>query len=84
MAGRGSVTQVTDSRERVRTLAGLAIEENHRMWFFSQALPRLAPERRTRTKPTHFSNWHIEVSLRTATDHERRWVVEVFRAGGWR
>src|SRR6185312_14614680 len=37
-AGRGSSTQVLDSRERVRACTGPAIEENHRKWFSSQAL----------------------------------------------
>ena len=40
MAGRGSVTQVTDSREHVRACTGRAIEENHRKWFSSQTLSR--------------------------------------------
>ena len=38
MAGRGSVTHVTDSREHVRACTGRAMEENHRKWFSSQAL----------------------------------------------
>jgi hypothetical protein len=42
MAGRGSVTQVTDSREPVRARTGRAIEEKHRKWFSSQALSRAA------------------------------------------
>jgi hypothetical protein len=40
MAGRESVTQVTDSREHVRACTGRAMEENHRKWFPSQALSR--------------------------------------------
>jgi hypothetical protein len=38
MAGHETDTQVTDSCERVRACTGLAIEENHRKWFSSQAL----------------------------------------------
>jgi Do/DeqQ family serine protease len=38
MAGRGSVTPVTDSRERVRACTGRTTEENHGRWFSSQVL----------------------------------------------
>ncbi len=43
MAGYETVTQVTVSYERVRACTGLAIEENHGMWFSSQALSGRAP-----------------------------------------
>ena len=48
MAGRGSVTQVTDSRELVRAGTGRAIEENNRKWFSSQALSVACDSKRTR------------------------------------
>ena len=38
MAGRGSVTPVTDSRERVRACTGRTTEENPGRWFSSQVL----------------------------------------------
>jgi hypothetical protein len=38
MAGRASVTQVTDSFERVRPRTGRAIGRNHKEWASSQAL----------------------------------------------
>ncbi|MEY2117069.1 MULTISPECIES: hypothetical protein [Rhodanobacter] len=43
MAEHETVTQVTVSCERVWACTGLAIEENHRMWFSSQALSGCVP-----------------------------------------